>query len=524
MTNPTHLIADFSAIDRYVIHTLGIPVGVLMENAGRQIAEAVLWQSGLGEQSARVLLLTGGGHNGGDALVAARHLARYPNLSVTVVMLDSDTRTEATQQQLDYLAHYPVTVKWLNENALWRHWLDEADMVVDGVFGTGLSRAISGLWAEVIDYANQSRPKRQWHGSVDIPSGIVAATGAIAGGSGGTAFLADDTITFEVAKPGHYLEEGKAGSGRVSVVPIAMPPDVISQAPSTISVARPAHVLATVPALPAMAHKYTRGLVGVVCAPNNMLGAPQLVCQAAMRSGAGMVSVVGVPHWLSTVTGSDALPIETVAVTVETPALLTDAINQKPYQTLLAGPGWGTSDDAMGWLRAVVVCATEKTLPLVLDADALNLLALARKAGAPIALPAHTVLTPHVGEAARLLETDSATIRHDMVRAGRQLQTLFGVQAVVLKSASTVVVDNEQSVSIVQAGNAGLATAGSGDVLAGVIAGLCAQQYPLPLASLAGACWHGATGDYLAAQGHAVGITASQLATSLPAALSQLRG
>lgn len=522
------LISDFAAIDEYVIHTLGVPELVLMENAGRQVAEAVLWRTGLGAEPAQVLVLAGWGNNGGDGMVAARHLAHYPNLSVTVALLGTEASIpnarDSVQQQLAMLAHYPITVQYISENSLWRHWLDDADVLVDGVFGTGLSRPVTGLWADIMAYANNTRGQRRGHISIDVPSGIMAATGAIAGGEGkGVAFNADETITFEAAKPSHYLEAGKAHSGRVSVVPIAMPPNVVAQAPSTISLAAPGQVLATVPALPASGHKYTRGLVGVVCSPHTMPGAPQLVCQAAMRSGAGMVAVIAPPEWLSKLPVNQAMPIETVPVAAATEGMLATALAEKPYQALVVGPGWGTDATAMAWLQAVVSFSAQHTVPLVLDADGLNLLAIARQAGTPIALPSHTIITPHIGEAARLLETDSNSIRADMVQAGKQLQALFGVQAVVLKSSSTVVVDNEQCVSIPQAGNVGLATAGSGDVLAGVMGGLCAQQHPLPLAALAGACWHGATGDYLASQTHAVGITASGLAAALPQALVAIR-
>ncbi len=486
---PVLTAAEMRAADAAAARELGVPTLLLMENAGRGLAEIARRERG----GARgpIAIVCGPGSNGGDGLVAARHLA-LAGIPVRVLLAaparqvrgDAAVALAAAQRlQIDVQDGSGWT-----EPAAWRACLDGAAVVVDALFGTGFHGPVRGAAAPALEAMNQVAARKL---AADVPTGLDADTGRAAG----LVFRADVTATMGAWKMGLAVEAAGA-AGRVEVVDLGVP---IARADGAARafLLDAAGVAARLPRRAADAHKGSSGHLLVVAGSAGKTGAALLVGRAALRAGAGLVTVA------TTAAGQTALDAKTLEVMTaryadgDEPAAGqgTAAIEMLAarMQAVAIGPGIPTGDG----MRAVVRdLAARLPQPMVIDADGLN--ALGTDAAAVLAnAPAPRVLTPHPGEMGRLVGKSIADVQADRVGEARAL-ALAARAVVVLKGARTVIAAPDGRVFINPTACAALATAGSGDVLCGVTGALLARRMD-PLAAAQVAVYvHGRAGEDLA--------------------------
>jgi NAD(P)H-hydrate epimerase len=464
-------------LDRRAIDECGIPGYELMTRAGHATLNALkaLWPA-----VRSVTVLCGPGNNGGDGYVVAR-LARAQSLRVTVVALgDPQALTgDARRACADFLAAGGRCEPW-HAAAL------GSDVIVDALFGIGLTRDIDGEAAAMIEAANASgRPIV----AVDVPSGLHADTGALLG----VAVHAALTVTFIGRKLGCFVGEGPDRVGRLVLDDLDVPAETFAGTEPVALLLGDEAPLRALPRRSRAAHKGMNGHVLVIGGGPGMPGAVRLAGEAALRAGAGLVTVAVHPQ-------NTALVAARPELMCVAAGSATDLLAALGRATVVAvGPGLGQDE----WARQLFDAALSSGLPMVVDADALNLLAAAPQARD------NWILTPHPGEAARLLGSTSAVVQSDRLRAARELQARFGGH-VVLKGAGSIVQSHAEPPYICDRGNPGMAAAGMGDVLTGVIAGIAAQCGDLARAARAGVFVHAQAGD-LAARGGERGLLASDV-------------
>jgi NAD(P)H-hydrate epimerase len=480
-------------MDRSTIVDLGLPGRVLMELAGAGTVEAIAAR--LGDVPGQAVVLCGGGNNGGDGYVVARHLVdRGWEVVCLATRAGSELSGDARANHDLWVAlGGAVRVTGPEAPASLRHAIDHADVIVDALFGTGLGRAIEGPAAELIAMANAA--SRALRVAVDVPSGVDATTGRAVG----PAFEAAVTATFGLAKPGLYTAPGAGLAGEVVVVGIAFPRRVVDAVGASYRKATARAIASLLPARPAEGHKGTFGHVGVVGGFGGKSGAGQLAGRAALRVGAGLAT------W---VTPGDAPQ--------RAPELmhhdLRDGLPDRP-DVFVIGPGLGDDEAATAGLAS----ALDDGRPLVLDADALNLIATQRD----LQRAAGHVITPHPREASRLLDTTVEGVEEDRLAAVAALVQATGA-VVVLKGARTVVAAPGEAPVIFDLPTPALAAGGTGDVLAGAIGGLVAQGLA-PFDAARCGVWLHAHAGRLAGLGQADrGVLATEVADALPRVIADL--
>lgn len=434
----------------------------------------------------RLRVLCGAGNNAGDGYVLAR-LAQQAGLDVAVgwlsdpASLQGAARTAAAEADRARVPIQPFAPALL----------DTADVIVDALLGTGLTRPLSGEWATAVAAVNAATAPVL---SLDIPSGLQADTGAILG----TVIRATLTVTFIAPKLGLFTGAGPDCAGEIRVDDLAVPAAVFAAIEPAALRVTAADLPDWLPGpRPRSAHKGDFGHVLVIGGQPGMSGAPRLAAEAAARVGAGLVSVATHPvHAALLNVGRPELMCRGVLTPADLEPLLARA------GVLAIGPGLGQDD----WGRDLLVATLGTGQPCVLDADALNLLATAP------ARRTDWILTPHPGEAARLLDSTAAAVQADRPTAVRALQARYG-GVIVLKGAGTLVCDGRRT-WLVATGNPGMASGGMGDVLTGVIAGLLAQGLVPARAAVAGTLLHGLAGDTAVAAGER-GLLAGDLFDAL---------
>ena len=496
---------QMQAMDRDTIETLGIPAAVLMEVAGRAVADGVsALAASASPAQASILCLAGTGNNGGDALVAARHLRERGYSATAIVLGDDRDLGPEVRAQWGYAEKLGVSVEAVSGTGAIERVRDELSrsrLVVDGVFGTGLTRPVEG-WRGSVFESVETAPHPVV--AVDIPSGIDADTGQVLG----QALTADLTVTFQFAKPGLLLHPGRAHAGTLKVVDIGIPGSRIHVVGPVAGWLELDTLQAALPRRPADAHKGSFGHLLVVAGVPERPGSAILAARAALRAGAGLVTVATDEETLARLAPS---LVEVMGHSLG-PGPLTASGLRAALQgrtALSIGPSLPPNDATRTLLKEVLA---EARLPVVLDAGALS--ALGEDVGWLGHRPAATVLTPHPGEAARLLGLDVVAVQSDRVRTARALAEQSGA-AVVLKGATSVVVDQRGTVALSTRGNPGMATAGTGDVLTGVIGALLAQGVEPGLAARAGVELHGLAGDRATAQLGARAVVASDVVRGL---------
>jgi NAD(P)H-hydrate epimerase len=506
---------EMRRLDDAAIADYAIPVTILMEQAGMGVVREMERRFGdLGGRS--VVVLAGKGHNGGDGLVAARHLVqRGAHVRVFLTVPADASRGEAKLQthifrniggQLLDPSSY--------DRAVFRAALDDADLVIDALVGTGLAAPMTGLAAELIADINASgKPVT----AVDIPSGISADTGEALG----VAVRATLTVTFALPKRGHFLPPGSDHTGELRVVDIGIPRRAIDQAALPLSLFTETDAAACVPARPREGHKGTFGHVLVVAGSMGKSGAAMLTARAALRAGAGLTTLA-CPE--SVLRAGEAKPPE--IMTLPLPETAEHTLAAAALDTLLAaakqatvvaiGPGLSTHPETQSLIRELIA---RLSIPMVIDADGLNALADHLD---PFKRPhPPTVLTPHPGEMGRLTKLGSREVQRRRIDLAAEFAKAHQV-VVALKGARTVVAGPDGRVTLNPTGNAGMATAGTGDVLTGVIASLMAQGLPPADAARLGVYLHGLAGDIVAADRGERGMLAGDLLDRLPAALARI--
>ena len=475
--------AQVRALDRHAIETLRIPGYTLMTSAGEAALTTLrsYWPA-----AQRIVVLCGPGNNGGDGYVLAR-LARERRLDVKVIALadPATLRGDAQRAWQDFTAAGGTTSPWTDD------CVEHSEVVVDAIFGIGLARAVDAQMARQFQIINDHHAPVL---ALDIPSGLHPDTGSILG----AAVHAERTLTFLGLKLGFYLGEGPNFTGTVMFDSLNVPEGSLPVEASATRIGEDA-LARLLPRRRRTTHKGQQGHVLVIGGGMGMAGAARLAGEAALRVGAGLVTVVTRPE-------------NVAAIVADRPELICRGVEHAEdiealldrSDVLAIGPGLGTD----AWAVALVNAALRRNKPAVVDADALNLLSQSPS------VCDNRILTPHPGEAGRLLGMSAGEIQSDRLTAAQQIVARYG-GVVVLKGAGTLVLQQGSLPSICDQGNPGMASPGMGDVLTGVIAGIAAQTADLAGAARTGVLVHAMAGDMAARRGER-GLLATDLFTYLP--------
>jgi hydroxyethylthiazole kinase-like uncharacterized protein yjeF len=505
--------AQMQELDRRTIGEARIPGTVLMERAGAGLATGIeeIFGSPRGK---RITILCGKGNNGGDGFVAARLLRRRQAQVriLTLTPVSELSRDAATMYRQFIRAAGKSAVQPYRSTSQALPLLRESDILIDALLGTGLSSDVTGRYGDAIDNINDAgRPVV----AVDLPSGLHADTGAILG----RAVRATLTVTFGLPKLGLYQNHGIDLAGSIRIVDIGIPSAYIDAVASRTMLMTPAFVRTSLPARRPSSHKGTFGHAGIIAGSVGKTGAAAMAAQAALRIGAGLVTVA-VPSSVNDVLEAKLLE----AMTVPMPETKSRTFARSAFDRLTAfiaartaiaiGPGLSTHPETVELVQALT---KQLDRPAVLDADALN--ALAGRASMLTACKTPPILTPHPGEMARL-ESDATpqTVNADRIGTAARFARERGV-FIVLKGARTVVARPDGTAAICPTGNPGMATAGTGDVLTGMIVGLLAQGLSPWEAACAATYLHGSAGDLASADKGQAGLIAGDLIERIPFAI-----
>lgn len=505
------------AADRAAIDEVGIPSIVLMENAGHRVVEAM--ETVFDDlTSRRVAVLCGRGSNGGDGFVVARRLCEQgTNVGVFLFGVADDVRGDA-RAKLEALDSVGVVVVEVPDEDAWMRCREKAlerAVIVDALFGTGLSRPLAGMWERVVADVNDAAVPVV---SVDLPSGLSADHHEPIG----PAVAASVTVTLTAPKLPLLIAPAATYAGELVVADIGIPGDVVDALDGQyLDVVTPEAVSTWLPEREADAHKGSFGHVLIVGGSVGKTGAACLAGRGALRSGAGLVTVatprscvttvaLGAPEYMT-------LPLpETADGAVAAEAL--EAVLASPCDVIAIGPGLGTGSGAVALVEGLLAGAR---VPLVLDADALNICA-SRFDRIQARDDLELVLTPHPGEMARLCDTSTAEVQNDRVAAARRVASEHRAY-VVLKGARSLVATPDGRVSINLTGNPGMASGGTGDVLTGVTAAWVGQLDSTGDACRVAVHLHGLAGDIAAETHSEVAMTASDLIRALGEAVQAVQ-
>lgn len=500
-----------------------IPGAVLMENAGAGATRLLL--ETIPEAAGGVVIVCGTGNNGGDGFVMARHLTNHGiDVQVFVTGTLEKVREGESAQNLDTIRKMNIAVveTTADEDILaLTDALERYPVVVDAVFGTGLDREITGRIGRIIDCINDAKDDGKTVFAVDIPSGIHADTGSILG----RAVRADITCTFALPKPGQLVHPGAACTGKLYLLDISIPRPLIDATPSSHHLVSPDLFSELFSHRDPVSHKGTYGHLLVVAGSEGKSGAAALAGEAAVRAGAGLVTV-GVPRSLNPIleaklTEAMTLPLPDDEGTLASGAgdAVMDFLEERSaVNSIVVGPGLSTSRGAREAVRSLI---REVELPMVLDADGINVIdcipeILREKKG-------DIIITPHPGELGRLIDRTTGDIQRDRMNAARETAVTYGVW-VVLKGARTIIADPDGAVYIATGGNPGMATGGTGDVLCGLIGGFLALGANPLTAALAGVWVHNDAGDRAAQKTGEISLSAVDLLDAVCDATGALSG
>jgi len=502
--------------DRFTIEDIGIPSLVLMENAGRQVVAALeaAYESAL---NGRVAVLCGRGNNGGDGFVVARTLLqRGVDASVFVVGAVTDVRGDA-RTNLDILGRLGVTVVELGDEQSWElHFseISKCTLIVDAIFGTGLRSALDGMLVTIVADINASGIPIV---SIDLPSGLSADTPHLIG----DCIDASMTVTLATPKLPLVLPPGEAHAGDVVIADIGIPQDVIDGLEGRhVELLTPEQLRELIEPRAADSHKGDYGRVTIVAGSRGKTGAAHLAASAALRSGAGLVTVATPASCLSIVASmapefmTEPLPESKDGVVT---AQAVERVLELSHDVVACGPGLGRGQGVAEFVRALL---DRCTVPLVLDADAITVLAAdpGRLVGRE---ERDVIITPHPGEMARLIGSSVEDVQANRIEVAADFAATRHVY-VVLKGHRTIIATPDGRVYINPTGNPGMATGGTGDTLTGMIAAWLAQLLDAEAACRLAVFLHGAAGDLAEAEEGQVGMVASDVIAHLGEALRRL--
>ncbi|HZJ82785.1 MAG TPA: NAD(P)H-hydrate dehydratase [Clostridia bacterium] len=502
---------EMREMDNRAIEVFGIPSIVLMENAALRTIDFIEEEYTSLYEGGKVLVLVGCGNNGGDGLAIARHLM-LRGMDVKVILLfPEDDLSGDVKLNLNIYKRLGGHIEIITHES---HMtvLDEAiahtNLIVDSIFGTGLTRDIGGHIYSVIEKINE---KDKPVVAVDIPSGINGDNGQIMG----IGIKASHTVSFEFAKRGHLLYPGRGYTGKTRVVKIGLPTDSGTAIGAKAFTLDDKAISSYLKRRPADGHKGTFGKVGVIAGSVGMTGAAYLTSMAALRSGAGLVTL-GCPASLNSIL--EKKTTEAMTYPLEDGGkghLNSGAISQledflKDKDVLAIGPGLGQKCDGSEIIRYIL---THFDISIVMDADALNHISTDKELLK--SYKGSIVVTPHPGEMARLTGKTIEEILQSPIDVGRSLAKELDI-FVLLKGATTVVAHPSGRVYLNSSGNSGMGTGGSGDVLTGMIGSLVAQGYSPYDAAVYGSYIHGRAGDYAKDKWGEIGMLAGDILNELP--------
>lgn len=473
--------------DNYTSEVYKVPPLVLMEQAALSAVEEI---EKIASEDKKILLVCGVGNNGGDGLAVGRHLALKGYDIELVLVGDSSKATESNKVQQEILCayHIPILPEILTGK--------EYGIVVDAIFGVGLTRNIDGEYKAVIERMNSLKGYKI---ALDVPSGVSADNGAVLG----IGFKADMTIIFAFDKVGLHLWPGNELTGRIVVKEIGITEKSFTERKPLVRAVEDLDIK-ELAKRPSHSNKGTFGKLLVIAGSVNMAGAAILAGKSAYAAGCGLVRIVTPEE--NRVIIQTSLP-EAILTTYSVKNMDFEVIKEAMEwaDVILCGPGLGVSETAEHILRLVLECAT---VPLVLDADALNLVAK----DVTMLLKPHTeiVMTPHLGEMSRLTGNMVSYLQTRLLETAKDFADTYNVTC-VLKDERTVTATPYGPIYLNMTGNAGMATAGSGDVLAGMIASIMAQDYIGEEAAYLGVYLHGLAGDKMIAYTGKNGLMASDL-------------
>jgi NAD(P)H-hydrate epimerase len=505
---------EMQLMDRRTIESFGIPGRILMENAGRG-ATRFFFKQFSGFKNKRIGVIAGRGNNGGDGFVIARYLAQS-GADVKVYLLAASNRVggdaAANLKLLNPLNIPLIEIPDESSFSAYQSDMEDCDIWIDAILGTGLKSDVKGYFQTVIDFINVlNQPVL----AVDIPSGLNSDTGNPCG----TCIRASATATFGFAKTGHMIHPGAGYTGALEIVDIGIPPYIVQ----TVA---PKQFLLTADLIKSYvtprvedAHKGTTGHLLVVAGSPGKTGAASMTSISALRAGAGLVTLA-----IGQSLNSETQMLE--AMTAPLPESKEGALGESAFgviqklmsgkKCLAIGPGLGQALETRKLVHKIIL---ESQIPVVVDADGINHLVgrmqILKKAHVPI------ILTPHPGEMARLLDVNVGNIQQDRINCARNVAVDLNVH-VVLKGARTIIAHPDGRIFINPTGNAGMASGGMGDVLTGIIAGQIVQGFSPESAAHIGVYLHGAAADSLAHTIGPYGYLAGEVMHAVPGEIKKI--
>jgi NAD(P)H-hydrate epimerase len=500
------------------IKSYGIPGSLLMENAGRGVAEFIK-ENFSPLEAKHILIICGKGNNGGDGFVVARLLSNY-NAQIGILLMASPSELKGDANN-NFLILQKFVKKSSGRITLHRYsknifaLLPKSDIIVDAMFGTGFTGSVHKPFADVIDWINKQKSQVV---AVDIPSGVNGSTGVVEN----CAVRANVTVTFGSLKSGLLCNQGRELAGSVRVVDIGIPRVVIQDKKLCTSLVEQADVRKVLPKRSIQAHKYSVGKVLVLAGSKGLTGAAALCCTSAMRAGAGAV-VLGTPEPVYSILARKLTEVMVFPLPATSDGTLgitsLDDIRKKLdwADVLVIGPGLSQNIETQQLILKLLLEYSGKVL---VDADGLN--AVGAHGISKLRFSrAHIILTPHIGEFSRLTGMSGNEIEQHRIKAAVDLAKKTSV-TIVLKGVPTVTASKDGIAILNSTGNPGMATAGTGDVLSGIIAGLWAQGMPDAEAAWAGVYIHGLSGDIVKNKIGERSLMANDLVECLPMALQSI--
>jgi hydroxyethylthiazole kinase-like uncharacterized protein yjeF len=502
-------VAEMRNLDRQAMSDFGITQEILMENAGEAAYFVILREFGV--RGKKFIIFCGIGNNGGDGFVVARKLHSTGG-EVKVLLLGEREELEGTaRKNFDIISRMPIDVCDIESIEQAREAVINCDAIVDAIFGTGLSREVTGIHRDVIQLINESKKKVF---SIDIPSGINGDTGQVMG----SAIRSDYTITYGLPKVGNMLYPGFDFCGKLYVSHISFPPSLYNTEAIKVQV----NELVGLPQRDKDTYKGSYGRALFIAGSSKYLGAPYFSALSFLKAGGGL-SYLATPSSISPFVASKGSEIVFIpqpetssgSLALESKEELLEL--SKRVSMVIIGPGLSLNEETQELVRAL---AREIKTPLLIDGDGIT--AIAKEIGLIGERKAETILTPHSGEMARITKMEVAEVNKDKITVLQK--TASGLNAIiVLKGAHSLIGYPDERVYINTSGNPGMATAGSGDALVGAIAAMYGLGLPLRDAVRMGVFIHGLSGDLAAREKGEDGITAQDILDYLPNAVRYYR-
>ena len=506
---------EMKKIDSLAVSSYGIKGLELMENAGTEIVKSLKIRFHDFSRK-KVLIFCGKGNNGGDGFVVARLLFNM-DIHVTVFLLEGRVNLKgdaAISAELAFkLGIDTILLDESNIPFMGQH-LENCDIVIDALFGTGLTRPVSGVYKHTIAKINQSK---KYVTAIDIPSGLDSDTGMLMG----DCIHADLTLVLALFKQSHLLFPAAELMGEIELIDIRIPPELVESEGIGIQVTEESDLRDWFPQRSADSHKGDYGHVLVIAGSKGKGGAAGLTALAALRMGCGLVTLA-LPE--SCQKAFELHPMEVMTVPAPETDVGTFALSaknvllnySKGMSAVAIGPGLSTEPETVQLLRELLPIID---CPLIIDADALN--ALAQSLDTISQLKTEAILTPHPKEMSRIMGVETSKILENRIELASRFAHDHSV-IIVLKGAATVISQPSGLTTINPTGNPGMATAGSGDILTGIIASLVAQGFSTPKAAIAGTYLHGLSGDIFAQKESQASLIAGDLLRTLPETMKRI--